>query len=113
MATSAEVTSGAAPGQDRVQEFLERVIIDAGAAVAGLCTSLGDRLGLYTAMAGAGPLVACTLAVLAHTPTRQPQGAALRVLGEAILGLAKAPPEKSSTWSDPSSKLRNRGIREA
>ncbi|MGP8303053.1 class I SAM-dependent methyltransferase [Streptomyces inhibens] len=62
MATPADVTSGAAVDQDRVREFLERVITDGGAAMAGLCTSLGDRLGLYTAMAGAGPLTSAQLA---------------------------------------------------
>jgi SAM-dependent methyltransferase len=48
--------------EDRLTEFLERVVADAGAAVAGLCTSLGDRLGLYTAMAGAGPMTSAELA---------------------------------------------------
>ncbi|MEJ8646981.1 class I SAM-dependent methyltransferase [Streptomyces sp. MS1.AVA.3] len=62
MTTSAGVTPGAAVDEDRVQRFLEKVITDTGAAVAGLCTSLGDRLGLYTAMAGAGPLTSAELA---------------------------------------------------
>lgn len=62
MTASAGVTPGAAVDEDRVQRFLEKVIIDTGAAVAGLCTSLGDRLGLYTAMAGAGPLTSAELA---------------------------------------------------
>jgi 2-polyprenyl-3-methyl-5-hydroxy-6-metoxy-1,4-benzoquinol methylase len=43
-------------------EFLEQVITDGAAAMAGLCTSLGDRLGLYTAMAGAGPMTSGQLA---------------------------------------------------
>lgn len=46
----------------QVEEFLGRVIEDGGAAVAGLCTSLGDRLGLYAAMAGAGPVSSARLA---------------------------------------------------
>ncbi|QHC22094.1 class I SAM-dependent methyltransferase [Streptomyces sp. GS7] len=67
MATSARVVPGGARGGDaardgQVQDFLERVITDGGAAVAGLCTSLGDRLGLYRAMAGAGPLTSVELA---------------------------------------------------
>ncbi|MGF1427717.1 class I SAM-dependent methyltransferase [Kitasatospora sp. LaBMicrA B282] len=48
--------------EDRMMEFLGRVVTDAGAAMAGLSTSLGDRLGLYTAMAGAGPLTSTQLA---------------------------------------------------
>jgi SAM-dependent methyltransferase len=47
---------------ERVQEFLEQVITDGAAAIAGLCTSLGDRLGLYAAMDGAGRLTATALA---------------------------------------------------
>ncbi|WP_275465454.1 class I SAM-dependent methyltransferase [Streptomyces noursei] len=67
MAVSAPAAPGAAGNggttrEDRVDAFLERVIADGGAAVAGLCTSLGDRLGLYRAMAGAGPLTAAQLA---------------------------------------------------
>jgi SAM-dependent methyltransferase len=62
MATSAAVTPGTGVDEDQVMEFLEQVITDGGAAVAGLCTSLGDRLGIYTAMAGAGPLTSAQLA---------------------------------------------------
>jgi 2-polyprenyl-3-methyl-5-hydroxy-6-metoxy-1,4-benzoquinol methylase len=59
------VTDGAAPAQpdeDLVMEFLEQVITDGAAAMSGLCTSIGDRLGIYTAMAGAGPLTSQQLA---------------------------------------------------
>jgi ubiquinone/menaquinone biosynthesis C-methylase UbiE len=50
------------PPEEQVSEFLEQVITDGAAAVSGLCTSLGDRLGLYVAMAGAGPLTSTQLA---------------------------------------------------
>ncbi|GAA2893136.1 class I SAM-dependent methyltransferase [Nonomuraea rubra] len=53
---------GKALDQDQVMAFLERVMIDSGAAFAGLCTSIGARLGLYEAMAGAGPLTSPGLA---------------------------------------------------
>ncbi|HEY5834485.1 class I SAM-dependent methyltransferase [Streptomyces sp.] len=43
-------------------EFLEQVITDGAAAMSGLCTSIGDRLGIYTAMAGAGPMTSERLA---------------------------------------------------
>jgi hypothetical protein len=42
--------------QDRVMEFLGRVVVDSGAAFAGLSTAIGVRTGLYEAMSGAGPL---------------------------------------------------------
>ncbi|WP_327065867.1 methyltransferase domain-containing protein [Kitasatospora sp. NBC_01250] len=48
--------------EDKVMEFLGRVVSDGAAAMAGLCTSLGDRLGLYSAMAGAGPMTVAQLA---------------------------------------------------
>ncbi|MCX4745314.1 methyltransferase domain-containing protein [Kitasatospora sp. NBC_01287] len=48
--------------EEKMMEFLGRVIGDAGAAVAGLCTSLGDRLGIYAAMAEGGPMTAARLA---------------------------------------------------
>jgi 2-polyprenyl-3-methyl-5-hydroxy-6-metoxy-1,4-benzoquinol methylase len=63
-ATPEVTAAGAAapPDEDLVMEFLEQVITDGAAAMAGLCTSIGDRLGLYTAMAGAGPLTSQQLA---------------------------------------------------
>ncbi|MCY0928822.1 class I SAM-dependent methyltransferase [Streptomyces sp. H27-H1] len=44
-------------------EFHQRVISDAGAAVRGLTVALGERLGLYRALAEDGPLTAAGLAV--------------------------------------------------
>ncbi|MFD1517847.1 hypothetical protein [Pseudonocardia yunnanensis] len=43
-------------------EFVERVVADGVAAVAGLSTALGVRLGRYSAMAGAGHLTSVQLA---------------------------------------------------
>lgn len=48
--------------EDRVMDFLGRVVADSAAAFAGLSTSIGARLGLYGAMAGAGPLTSEQLA---------------------------------------------------
>lgn len=48
--------------EDKVTEFLLRVATDAGAAICGLSVSLGDRLGIYQAMADAGPLTSEELA---------------------------------------------------
>jgi hypothetical protein len=44
--------------EDRMLGFLDRVVVDSGAAFAGLSTSIGARLGLYEALSGAGPLTA-------------------------------------------------------
>ncbi|MEW2505723.1 class I SAM-dependent methyltransferase [Amycolatopsis sp. NPDC047767] len=56
------MTDAGSLDQDRVADFQRRVVVDSGAAKAGLSTSLGGRLGLYSAMAGAGPLTSAQLA---------------------------------------------------
>ncbi|MER5426707.1 class I SAM-dependent methyltransferase [Streptosporangium roseum] len=40
----------------RLQELVDRVVLDMGAAFGAATVVLGDRLGLWRAMAGAGPL---------------------------------------------------------
>jgi hypothetical protein len=40
----------------RLKAFVGRAVIDMGAAIYGLLLHIGDRLGLYKAMAGAGPI---------------------------------------------------------
>ena len=45
-----------------VADFLMKLTGDAAAAAGGLSVAIGDRLGLYPAMAGAGPLTAAALA---------------------------------------------------
>jgi hypothetical protein len=47
--------------EDRMLGFLDRGVVDSGAAFAGLSTSIGARLGLYEALSGAGPLTAAEL----------------------------------------------------
>ena len=72
--------------EDKVMEFLGRVVTDAGAAVAGLSTSLGDRLGLYAAMAGAGPLTCAQLAEKTGLMERYlKEWLAAQVAGEYVL----------------------------
>src|SRR5512132_1517721 len=54
----------------KVQQFAERALAEA-AATAGLALArLGDRLGLWQAMAGAGPLSAAELAERTGTAER-------------------------------------------
>ncbi len=42
--------------QERLQELLGRAVGDLSAGYGGVMVSIGDKLGLYQAMAGAGPL---------------------------------------------------------
>lgn len=46
----------------KLNEFIGKVVADMGGAVGGLLAYVGDRLGLYRAMAGAGPMTADELA---------------------------------------------------
>ncbi|WP_405008792.1 methyltransferase domain-containing protein [Kitasatospora purpeofusca] len=47
---------------DDAAAFQQKVVLDAATAVTALGVSLGDRLGLYRALAGAGPLTPAELA---------------------------------------------------
>jgi SAM-dependent methyltransferase len=51
-----------APNEAKLQAFLARALYDLGAAQSAWLVALGDRLGLYKAMAGAGPLTPRELA---------------------------------------------------
>jgi ubiquinone/menaquinone biosynthesis C-methylase UbiE len=56
--------------QAKLDEFMGRAVGDLGAAVSGVMVYLGDRLGLYKAMAGAGPLTPAALAERTGTDER-------------------------------------------
>jgi 2-polyprenyl-3-methyl-5-hydroxy-6-metoxy-1,4-benzoquinol methylase len=53
-----------------LEQFVHQAVGDLAAAVSGLMVHLGDRLGLYRAMAGAGPVTAATLAQRTGTHER-------------------------------------------
>jgi SAM-dependent methyltransferase len=56
---------------ERVEQFAGQVAVDAGAALGIALATLGDRLGLWTAMGGAGePVTAAELAARTHTHER-------------------------------------------
>jgi SAM-dependent methyltransferase len=42
--------------EEKLEQFVGKAVTDMGAAISGLLLHLGDRLGLYRAMAGAGPV---------------------------------------------------------
>ncbi len=52
-----------------LEQFVHQAVGDLAAAISGLLVHLGDRLGLYRAMAGAGPLTPSELA--SRTGTRE------------------------------------------
>ncbi|MDL1890002.1 SAM-dependent methyltransferase, partial [Nitrospirales bacterium NOB] len=53
--------------QDKLNEFLGKAVADIGAAWSANMVLLGDKLGLYKAMAGAGPVTPAELARLTNT----------------------------------------------
>jgi SAM-dependent methyltransferase len=56
--------------QAKLEAFVGQAVVDMGAAISGLLLHLGDRLGLYKAMAGAGPITSATLAERTGTAER-------------------------------------------
>jgi hypothetical protein len=63
-------TSPTAVDQDRLEAFVHHAVGDMGAAISGLMLHIGDRLGLYRAMAGAGPMTSTELATRTGTTER-------------------------------------------
>ena len=53
-----------------LEQFVHQAVGDLAAAISGLMLHLGDRLGLYRAMAGAGPLTPAALAERTGTHER-------------------------------------------
>jgi 2-polyprenyl-3-methyl-5-hydroxy-6-metoxy-1,4-benzoquinol methylase len=54
----------------KLEAFVGQAVTDMGAAISGLLLHIGDRLGLYKAMAGAGPLSSDELARRTGTAER-------------------------------------------
>ena len=50
------------PDEEKLEAFMGRLVVDMGAAASAPLVLLGERLGLYEAMAGAGPLTSAEVA---------------------------------------------------
>ncbi|MGO8904127.1 MAG: methyltransferase domain-containing protein [Solirubrobacteraceae bacterium] len=48
--------------QQKLEAFVERIVLDAGTAMRGGLTYIGDRLGIFSALAQSGPVTAAELA---------------------------------------------------
>lgn len=93
----------------RLESFLHRVVGDIGAAMSSSLVLLGDRLGLYRAMADAGPLTARELAARTGTHERyvrewlDNQAAGGYVAYDAPSGRYALPPEQALALADETS----------
>ncbi len=54
----------------KLEAFVGQAVTDMGAAISGLLLHIGDRLGLYRAMAGVGPITSADLAQRTGTTER-------------------------------------------
>jgi 2-polyprenyl-3-methyl-5-hydroxy-6-metoxy-1,4-benzoquinol methylase len=70
MTTTTTTTEIATIDEAKLEAFVGQAVVDMGAAISGLMLHLGDRLGLYRAMVGAGPITSTTLAETTGTSER-------------------------------------------
>ena len=95
----------------KLQEFLGKAVGDMGAAISAILVHIGDKLGLYKAMAGAGPLTATELAQRTGTAERYirewlgNQAAGGYVTYDAKTGKYTLPPEQAYALADESSPV--------
>jgi SAM-dependent methyltransferase len=95
--------------EEKLNEFLDRVIGDIGAAMSSVLVLIGDKLGLYKAMAGAGPVTPAELARRTETTERYlrewlaNQAAGGYVTYDAQSGRYTLPAEQALVLADESS----------
>lgn len=102
--------------QAKLEEFLASFTADAAAAQSAVCAYVGDALGLYTAMAGAGPLPSDEVARRTDTDERyirewlSNQAAGGYVVYDPQAGTFELPPEQASILADPHSPVYLPGV---
>jgi 2-polyprenyl-3-methyl-5-hydroxy-6-metoxy-1,4-benzoquinol methylase len=95
--------------ESKLNEFLGKAVGDMGAAMSACLVMIGDRLGLYKAMAGAGPMTAAELSkktgcrerYLQEWMLNQAAGGYLRYHAES--GKYSLPEEQAFCLADPMS----------
>jgi SAM-dependent methyltransferase len=95
----------------KVEQFVGQVVADLGATVSSALTHLGHRLGLYRAMAAAGPVTPAELAVRTGTHERYlrewlgNQAAGGYVTYDPTTGSYELPPEHAMVLTDDDSPV--------
>lgn len=102
-------TNQAAIDQAKLEAFLGTVVGDFGAAISAALVAIGDRLGLYRAMAAGGPVTPAELAARTGTVERYVrewlinQAAGGYVAYDPATGRYTLPPEQALALTDESS----------
>jgi len=97
--------------ENKLGEFMNKVVGDVGAAMSGALVLLGDRLGLYKAMAALGPTTAAELAARTETTERyvaewlNAQAAGGYVTYDATNGRYTLPPEQAFALAEEQSPV--------
>jgi SAM-dependent methyltransferase len=95
----------------KLDSFIGRAVTDLAAGYAGVMVSLGEKLGLYRSMAGAGPLSSREVAARAGCAERYvrewlgSQVAGGYVLYHAVSDTYELPPEQAYVLGDPESPV--------
>jgi len=95
----------------KLHDFMNRAVLDLGAAMSAALSLVGDQLGLYKAMAGAGPLTPAQLAGRTNTHERYVrewlgnQAAGGYVTYDAAAGTYTLPPEQAMALADENSPV--------
>ena len=95
--------------EEKLQAFLDRAFTDLAACYGGVMVSLGDKLGLYRSLAGAGPLTSAELAERARCAERYvrewlgSQVAAAYVDYDPATETYELPAEHAAVLADPDS----------
>lgn len=71
--TAGDTPAAGGVDEERLMAFVHKAVGDVGALLAGAMVVIGDRLGLYRAMSGAGPVTAADLAGRTGTHERYVQ----------------------------------------
>jgi 2-polyprenyl-3-methyl-5-hydroxy-6-metoxy-1,4-benzoquinol methylase len=93
----------------KLQEFLGKVVTDVGAAMSAALVVIGDKLGLYRAMAASGPMTPVELAKRTETTERyvrewlNAQAAGGYVTYDPSTGKYTLPPEQALALADDNS----------
>ena len=94
---------------DLLDAFAGKMMVEMGAAISGALTILGDRLGIYQALAKAGPVTSAALAGLTGLDERylrewlHAQAASAYIECDPEAGLFWMNPEQIAIFADPES----------